>query len=182
MSDFLKEEIQRSLLSGVEFTFDCALADIEPLVLAISQSLMPGDWLLLSGDLGAGKTTLTQKIASSLGFVQKVSSPTYAIVNVIENEQGASGIRKLCHLDLYRIKRADELLHLGLEVELNSKAICIIEWAENVETSGWSYFFDQTGCKKPRRVLDVSIFHENNDQQRRYSLCWKKPESLFEES
>jgi tRNA threonylcarbamoyl adenosine modification protein YjeE len=181
MAVSFKNEINRSLSLGVEVGFDCLLSDLDDLALGIAESLQPGDWLLLNGDLGAGKTTFTQKLATSLGFLQTVTSPTYSIVNVVDLQRPVSQIQRICHLDLYRLKRSDELLHLGLEMEFSSNSICLIEWAENVEGSGWLNFFTTTGCRKPKRILNISIFQNDKKECREYRIHWESPEKLIQE-
>ncbi|NBW80121.1 tRNA (adenosine(37)-N6)-threonylcarbamoyltransferase complex ATPase subunit type 1 TsaE [bacterium] len=180
MAVFVKDEINRSLKVGVEVTLDCSLEELDELARGVSENIEPGDWLLLNGDLGAGKTTFTQKLAASLGFSQNISSPTFSIVNVVDNQLVESQIRRICHLDLYRIKRSDELLHLGLEVEFSAKSICLIEWAENIEPSGWANFFVTTGCRKPKRVLNISIQQDSEKAKREYRVRWESPDVLIE--
>ncbi|MEN9824368.1 MAG: hypothetical protein RI953_113 [Pseudomonadota bacterium] len=180
MAFSFKNEINRALNLRVEVVFECLLSDLDELALAIAESLQPGDWLLLNGDLGAGKTTFTQKLATSLGFMQNVTSPTYSIVNVVDLQRPAGQIQRICHLDLYRLKRSDELLHLGLEIEFSSNSICLIEWAENVEGPGWLHFFTTTGCRKPKRILNISIFQDDRSERRQYRVQWVSPEQLIQ--
>jgi tRNA threonylcarbamoyladenosine biosynthesis protein TsaE len=80
---------------------------------------------LLSGDLGAGKTTLTQALCAELGVTEPVTSPTYALVNEYIGSAGP-----VYHLDLYRLRDLDEALQIGIEDYLDSGAYCFIEWPE----------------------------------------------------
>ena len=89
--------------------------------------LQPGDVLALSGDLGAGKTTLVQGLAQGWGSVDAVSSPTFVLVNVYRRPDG--GI--LHHMDAYRIDSALEAEDLDLEAMFSIGAV-IIEWAERI--------------------------------------------------
>jgi tRNA threonylcarbamoyladenosine biosynthesis protein TsaE len=85
----------------------------------------------LVGDLGAGKTTFFQTVAKKLGVKGKVSSPTFVIMKKypIKNKK----YNFLFHLDAYRLKNEQELLHLGWQEILNNeKHIVFIEWPENV--------------------------------------------------
>ena len=77
----------------------------------------------LIGDLGAGKTRLVQTIAKLLGVKQSVNSPTYSIVNDYESDHGL-----VYHMDLYRLKREEELYEIGMEEYLYSNNYCFIEW------------------------------------------------------
>ncbi|MEM1218247.1 MAG: tRNA (adenosine(37)-N6)-threonylcarbamoyltransferase complex ATPase subunit type 1 TsaE, partial [Bacteroidota bacterium] len=77
--------------------------------------------LLLTGDLGAGKTTLAKAICQKLGVQQAVTSPTYAIVNEYAR---AGGQELVYHLDLYRLNDLEEALHIGIEEYLDSNNYC----------------------------------------------------------
>jgi len=81
--------------------------------------------VLLRGDLGAGKTTLVKELVKAMGCTEKVSSPTFGIVNELNFDE-ATGY----HLDLYRIENPEELAQFGFEEYLNSGAYCFIEWPE----------------------------------------------------
>jgi tRNA threonylcarbamoyladenosine biosynthesis protein TsaE len=98
---------------------------------ALGRHLVPGDVVVLSGPLGAGKTTLTQGIARGLGIHEYVTSPTFTLVN--EYRPRASG-PLLYHVDLYRISGAAEAIDLGLEDYLGladlPAGVAVLEWAE----------------------------------------------------
>ena len=83
-----------------------------------------GDILLLSGDLGTGKTCLTQGIAWGLGVQEHAFSPTFVIVREYY------GRLPLYHIDLYRLDRIEEIVDLALEEYFYGSGICVIEWAE----------------------------------------------------
>ncbi len=80
----------------------------------------------LLGPLGAGKTALTRGVARRLGCLDRASSPTYAIVNEYR------GPRPVCHFDMYRIQDSDALYDIGWEDYLESGALCVVEWSENI--------------------------------------------------
>ncbi len=94
------------------------------------ESLTAGSVLLLTGDLGSGKTTLVQGLAQGMGIVDPIVSPTFTIIN-----EYFSGRLPLYHLDLYRLTNAEvddlhlESYWLGLETE---PGIVAIEWAERL--------------------------------------------------
>ncbi len=98
--------------------------------LDLGQSLAAGSVLLLTGDLGSGKTTLVQGLAQGLNIVDSIVSPTFTIIN-----EYFSGRLPLYHLDLYRLTSAEvddlqlESYWSGLETELG---IVAIEWAERL--------------------------------------------------
>ncbi|WP_425808159.1 tRNA (adenosine(37)-N6)-threonylcarbamoyltransferase complex ATPase subunit type 1 TsaE [Desulfitobacterium sp. Sab5] len=94
---------------------------------ALGAVLEGGDVLCLSGDLGAGKTLLTQGIAASLGITSAVTSPTFTLIQ----EYSALGQGKplrFIHMDLYRLEHSEEVEVIGVEDAFQDDAICIIEW------------------------------------------------------
>jgi len=95
----------------------------------LGRLLQPGDVVCLQGDLGSGKTCLTQGIARGLGVGQPVTSPTFIIIN----EYGLPGMgHRLRHIDLYRIESIAEARALGLVDYFYGDGICVVEWAERV--------------------------------------------------
>ncbi len=98
----------------------------------IGQHLKAGDNVFLFGELGAGKTTLTQGIARGLGVSKKeyVRSPSFTLVNEY------SGRVPVFHIDLYRIDSSRELENLGLEETFSGKGVVIVEWAEKLFSGG----------------------------------------------
>lgn len=93
----------------------------------LGKTLSEGDVVCLSGDLGAGKTTLTKAIAIGLEIEDYVTSPSYTIVNEYE------GRLNLYHFDVYRINDVEEMYELGYEEYFFGSGVCIIEWAGMVE-------------------------------------------------
>jgi tRNA threonylcarbamoyladenosine biosynthesis protein TsaE len=85
--------------------------------------LAPGDALLLSGELGAGKTTFVQGLAHGLGFEGSVSSKSFVLMGEY------SGRIKLYHADLYRLEDPEQVFELGLE-EISRDGVLVVEWAE----------------------------------------------------
>jgi len=103
----------------------------------IAANLVPPVLVLLKGDLGSGKTTLTKGIISGLGAAreEEVTSPTFNLVHEfrIGNETAPGQNARACkvyHVDLYRIDSFHDLESLGIEDALSEKAIVIIEWPE----------------------------------------------------
>ena len=92
----------------------------------IGARLKPPALILLSGDLGAGKTTLTKGIATGLGAAaeEDVTSPTFTLVHKYD------GSTRVYHVDLYRIGDIHDLETLGLEDVFAEKAVVIVEWPE----------------------------------------------------
>ena len=92
--------------------------------------LKSGAVVALIGDLGAGKTHLTQGIALSKGYTGEVTSPTFALVNEYLAGAGKGGEVDVFHFDVYRLEEAVELLEIGWEDYLDREGIVIIEWAD----------------------------------------------------
>ena len=89
----------------------------------LGQLAEPGDVFLLSGELGAGKTCLTQGIAKGLGVEEYVRSPTFVLVSVHE------GNLPLYHIDIYRLDDVAEVIDLNLDEYLAGEGVSVIEWA-----------------------------------------------------
>lgn len=85
----------------------------------------------LYGDLGSGKTAFTQAVAKCLGVKETVTSPTFVIEKIYKLDD--KNFDHIIHIDAYRLKSGDELLHLGWEeISKNPKNIIFIEWPERV--------------------------------------------------
>jgi tRNA threonylcarbamoyladenosine biosynthesis protein TsaE len=95
----------------------------------LGRLLQSGDVVCLEGDLGTGKTCLTQGIARGLGVTSAVASPTFIIINEYKLP---SAVHKLRHIDLYRVESLAEARALGLEDCFYEEGVCIIEWAERI--------------------------------------------------
>jgi tRNA threonylcarbamoyladenosine biosynthesis protein TsaE len=86
-----------------------------------------GALIILTGPLGAGKTTLVQALAKALGSDAQVSSPTYTLIHEYPTSQGT-----LVHIDAYRLPSTDALLDLGLEDYLERSKLVVVEWGEGL--------------------------------------------------
>lgn len=113
-----------------------------------------GDVITLSGELGSGKTTLTQAIALGLGVPaeQPVTSPTFALLHEYQ------GRLPLYHLDLYRLAKEEELAELGLEEYLYGEGVCVVEWPDRL-----------AGLLPPER-LEIALAFADPDQARRATI------------
>lgn len=92
----------------------------------MAQRLAPGAVVAFTGDLGAGKTAFVRGMAQGLGISQRVTSPTFTIVNEYQ------GRIPLFHFDMYRLPDADALFDIGWEDYLDRGGVCAVEWSENV--------------------------------------------------
>ncbi len=108
--------------------------DTRALGASIARLLLPGDLVVLAGDLGAGKTFLVRCIARALGVKDRITSPTFTLVQ----EYSTAG-RHLVHADLYRLRGDDrlesEVARLGLRAMRRDGGVLLVEWGEDAVTA-----------------------------------------------
>lgn len=119
--------------------------ETEEIAFRYAKTLKKGDVVVLSGDLGAGKTAFTKGVAKYFGY-DGVTSPTYAYLNVYGNF--------LYHYDCYRLSCGEDAERLGLTDYFQGENICIIEWAENIEDA------------LPDGVKEVTILKTGENQRK----------------
>jgi tRNA threonylcarbamoyladenosine biosynthesis protein TsaE len=121
---------------------------------AVAARLKPPALVLLSGELGSGKTTLTKGMVSGLGAAaeEDVTSPTFTLVHKYERS-GPSRLR-VYHIDLYRVGDLRDLETLGLEDIFSESAIAIVEWP------------DRLTLRTPWPVVRIQLEHVAGDQRR----------------
>lgn len=124
----------------------------------IADTLDGGETLLLSGDLGAGKTTFTKGLAKALGVLEEITSPTFTILNVYE-----SGRLKLNHLDMYRVESADELAELGVDECFDEDGVTVIEWNKFEKIDGKVIRID-ISADGDSRVFNVTSDENNSGE------------------
>lgn len=93
---------------------------------AVASIAQPGDVVVLSGDLGAGKTAFVQGFGRELGVEERITSPTFTLVHVYE------GRLPIHHLDVYRLDQISEALDLGLAEMLDDGGAVLIEWGDAI--------------------------------------------------
>ena len=138
----------------------------------LGQNSQAGDVFLLTGELGSGKTCLTQGIAWGLGVEGYVRSPTFVLITRYE------GRLTLHHIDLFRIEGTHEALDLGLEEYISGDDICVVEWADRTpeafpQDSTWIHL--RYGAEESERLITI----EAGQRRRRRYLEALKP--AFEE-
>ena len=101
--------------------------ETEALGASMGARLKAGTVVAFTGDLGAGKTAFVRGLARGLGIADRVTSPTFTIVNEYDG-----GRLPLFHFDMYRLGTADELFEIGWEDYLGRGGVCAVEWSENV--------------------------------------------------
>lgn len=94
----------------------------------LGKNLKKGDIVCLVGDLGSGKTLLSQSIAKALGVCEDVTSPTFTIIHEYMGQE-----LPLYHFDVYRINNPDDMFEIGFSEYLYGEGICLIEWADRIE-------------------------------------------------
>ena len=136
------------------------LRDTDNIGQIIGQNLEKGAVICLDGDLGAGKTTLTQSIAKGLEIDGYITSPTFNIIKEYE------GRLKLFHMDVYRINNIDEMIDLGYEEYIYSDGVSVIEWSANIKEI------------LPQNRIDIKLLRENDENKRIFYIDSKG--SLYE--
>jgi tRNA threonylcarbamoyladenosine biosynthesis protein TsaE len=122
----------------------------------IASSLEPNTVIALSGDLGAGKTTLIKGIVEGLsGNPLQVQSPTFVYLHIY------SAKFSIYHFDVYRLKNSEQFLALGFEEYFSAGGICLIEWSEKITSI------------LPPNTSFIHLSHEQNFNERTLSLTGK---------
>lgn len=117
----------------------------------VGELIRPGEILLLVGDLGTGKTTFVQGLATGLGFERRARSPSFTMVHTYRG-----GRYPLIHVDLYRCNNVAEVFDLGLEELFEPPAVSAVEWGEKAfEIAGRDYLeldFSWDGADDVRNI------------------------------
>ena len=135
----------------------------------LASKLHIGDVVVLTGELGAGKTKFTEGFLKYFGLDKEISSPTFNIVNEYKKDD-----IKIYHFDVYRLEDVSEFYAIGGE-EYFSSGICIIEWGELIEEA------------LPDNCIRISFEKDDNDENIRYlnikrdrvCFCVKRDRVLF---
>ena len=127
----------------------------------LASKLQKGDIIVLTGDLGSGKTKFTEGFLSYFGLENEISSPTFTIVNEYNSPE-----IKICHFDVYRLNDIDEFYAIGGE-EYFEKGICIIEWGEIIESALPKDYikisFSRNLEEENKRILNIETFGNKYD-------------------
>ena len=93
----------------------------------IGELLHGGEVIAFTGDLGAGKTTMTRGISLGMGLGDEVTSPTFALLNIYQGDT-----LRLCHFDMYRIADSSQLESVSFYDCMDENTVIVIEWSENI--------------------------------------------------
>lgn len=132
----------------------------------LGRLLLPGDFIALEGELGAGKTQFAKGVAEGLQVDPgtPVTSPTYTILNIYQ------GRLPLYHFDLYRLQGADEIEELGFDEYFAGDGACLVEWPERL------------GEETPAQVLTVSLAHAGAEERSvSFSAAGARGDALLKE-
>ena len=118
----------------------------------LGEKVFANSCVVLEGDLGAGKTTLTKGIALGLGIDRIIKSPTYTLIR-----EYRKGRLPLFHMDMYRIEESGGASEVGLEEYFYASGVCVVEWAQYIEDELPSTFLkvqiDRVGDDESKRVI-----------------------------
>lgn len=129
--------------------------DTQHIALELGKTLLPGDVVTFSGDLGSGKTTFIRGLATGSAGIDpsEVCSPTFNYLNIY------TGIHTIFHFDLYRLQRAQDFLAAGFGDYLSAEGICCIEWSEHIRSI------------LPQHRIEVNLTYVNQ-QTRNIEISW----------
>lgn len=152
-----------------EYTFiSNSESDTKDLAKRLASKLTKGDVIVLTGELGSGKTKFTEGFLSYFGLENEISSPTFTIVNEYKNEKVT-----IYHFDVYRLQDSDEFYAIGGE-EYFGNGICIIEWGEIIQDALPENYikikFEKDIQDEEIRVLNLETFGNCLDLE---DLVWK---------
>lgn len=131
----------------------------------LGRLLKKGDVVCLTGDLGAGKTTLTKSMARGLEVEEDVTSPTFTIINEYD------GRLPVYHFDVYRIVDIDEMYDIGYEEYFYGNGVCIVEWASQIKEL----------IPKEHLWMEIKLGEEINSREFYIKGTSKHFESIIEE-
>lgn len=120
-----------------------SVEETERVAATFAAHLGPGDFVALSGPLGAGKSVMARAIGRVFGVVAPMPSPTYTLMAVHQ------GRLPIYHMDLYRLGSIDELEFAGLRAYFESDGLCLVEWGERARDvwppTGWQIRIEMSG-------------------------------------
>lgn len=135
--------------------------ETQELAAKLAKNVKAGDTILLSGDLGAGKTTFTQGFAKALGIKRPVKSPTFTLVREYQTEQFP-----LYHLDVYRLGEEGNAEDLGLSEYFGGDAVALVEWSQYIKPDlpddVLEIVFERVESSETERVITMTAAGERS--------------------
>lgn len=110
-----------------------SLAETHAVAAALAGLARAGDLIVLSGEMGAGKTAFAKGFGAALGVTEPITSPTFTLVHRYDLPAAVHGADVLHHADLYRLERTTEVADLALEELADDRGIVLVEWGDVVE-------------------------------------------------
>lgn len=128
----------------------------------LASCLRPGDVVVLTGNLGAGKTALVRGIASGMDVKSQVSSPTFTLLHL--HQPGQAGGVALHHFDVYRLDGPDDFIANGLDEYLGGESIALIEWGDRVREA------------LPDRIIEIDLRYGEGADDRTIRVSFPEDE------
>jgi len=128
------------------------IAELPAVVHELAEVISRFKVVTFSGNLGAGKTTLIKQLCAIWGVQGNISSPTFSLVNQYSTDHEGIG-SLIYHIDLYRVKDEEEAYNAGIEDDLYSGQLCLVEWPEKAPAI------------IPENALMVEITYASDDQR-----------------
>ena len=128
----------------------------------------PGQIILLSGNLGSGKTVFVKGIAEGMGIKDQITSPTYSLINEY------TGNPSLFHLDLYRLENSSRLNDIGVLDYLEREGVMVVEWPEILKDIIPDDYLEIIFCRESEKL-------NTEKRELKFSVCGLMSQKLFEE-
>lgn len=149
-------------MTGEEIRITGSPAETFDLGSELASSFQAGDVVILSGDLGAGKTALVRGIARGLGVRGHVSSPSFTLLHL--HERGVPGGLALHHFDVYRLSGPQEFFDNGFDEWLDGEAVSVLEWGDRVREA------------LPDQVIRIEVSYGEGEDQRVFRIRFPQNE------
>lgn len=140
-----------------------SLADTHAVAAAVAVVARAGDLIVLSGEMGAGKTAFAQGFGRALGISEPITSPTFTLVHSYDIDAPAhtARARTLHHADLYRLDRTAEIADLALDELAEDHGIVLVEWGDVVESMFGDHLVvhlepDADDASEGARMIEIS--------------------------
>ncbi len=126
-------------------------SETEKIAQDVIKQLSGGEVLALVGNLGAGKTVFVKGLAKALGIEDNITSPTFVLMKIYQTKHAT--IKRLVHVDCYRLEKVDDLEEIGLADYLHDPAnVVVIEWADRI-------------VSLPKNTININIEYINNHER-----------------